>query len=69
MKRLLIFVAGTSLVLGTLSLSGCAYNDRNMPEDNQGATAGGNGAFGEDPARPGSYTGDRYSSPTTQPVR
>jgi hypothetical protein len=67
MKHLLSFVAAMSLALGGISMVGCATNDANMPPEDRGSTAGGNGAFGESPARPGSYSGDQYNSPTTQP--
>lgn len=74
MKRLLAFVAAASLSLGTFALVGCESTS-SMPPANQGSTAGGNGAFGESPARPGSYSGDQYNqygnqshAPSTQPV-
>jgi hypothetical protein len=70
MKSLLpIFVAGV-LVIAGVSLVGCS-NSQNPPPADQGSTAGGNGAFGTSPARPGSYEGDKYNqqgvTPTTQP--
>lgn len=74
MKRLLAFVAAASLSLGTFALTGCESMNSKPPED-RGATAGGNGAFGESPARPGSYSGDEYNqqgrqnvAPATQPA-
>jgi hypothetical protein len=57
-----------SISLGGISLIGCSNN---QPPEDQGSTAGGNGAFGESPARPGSHAGDQYNqqgvTPTTQP--
>jgi hypothetical protein len=58
-----------TIALGGVSLIGCSSN--NQSPGDQGSTAGGNGAFGESPARPGSHAGDQYNqqgvTPTTQP--
>lgn len=66
MKTFLPFLTVVSLALGTLTFVGCESN--NQSRGDQGATAGGNGAFGESPARPGSYQGDQYNNPTSQPA-
>lgn len=76
MKRFIPLLAAIVLGTGVLAFTGCATNDNSMPLSDHGATAGGNGAFGESPARPGSYSGDEYNqpashalAPTTQPAR
>jgi len=62
-----IFVAGLLSVAG-VTLVGCSNS---QPPDNQGTTAGGNGAFGTNPARNGSYQGEQSgqqpAAPATQP--
>lgn len=70
MKVVLSIFIAALLALGGISITGCA-NDQNQSAG-QGSTAGGNGAFGESPARPGSYSGDQYNqssnAPATQPA-
>ena len=66
-----ILFAGLLMVAG-VSLVGCSSsNQQNPPPDDRGGTAGGNGAFGESSARPGSHEGDQYNqqgaAPATQP--
>ena len=72
MKSMPSIIVAAALTLGGVSLWGCSSNNQ-APAD-QGSTAGGNGAFGESPARPGSHEGDRYNQegagtpgPATQP--
>lgn len=65
MKRLMSFVAAASLAVGGLVLAGCETSNENLPPDERGAYAGGNGAFGENPVNPGAYNGGG-SQPTTQ---
>lgn len=63
MRRVIAIVAGCSLALGSLALTGCeSSNQSDLPRDERGTTAGGNGAFGESPARPGDYSSDSSSS-------
>ena len=76
MRRVLSFVAAGALLVGGFSLVGCESNNQsNLPPDEQGATAGGNGAFGENPARPGDYDYGQHANnssavtPSTQPSR
>ena len=66
MKTVFTLAAAGLVSLGVLTAGGCGSNN-SQPSDNSNSTAGGNGAFGESPARPGSYQGDQYNRPTTQP--
>ena len=63
MQRLMTFIATASLAVGGLAFVGC---ESTLPPDERGAYAGGNGAFGENPVKPGAYTGGS-SQPATQP--
>ena len=55
MKRLITLAMAICLGVAGLSLVACESNDSgNLPPEN-GVTAGGNGAFGENPGRPGDY--------------
>jgi hypothetical protein len=70
MKAISLFVVLTAMAVSVFSVVGCSSS--NQPAADQGSTAGGNGAFGESPARPGSHEGDRYNqegagAPATQP--
>jgi len=56
MKRLITLTAVVCLGVAGLSLVACeSDNSNNAPPDQNGVTAGGNGAFGENPDRPGDY--------------
>ena len=62
------------LSVGALTLVGCQPSNGgtgDQPNGQSNATAGGNGAFGENPAQPGEHSGERFnnSSPTTQPAQ
>lgn len=63
-----IFLTGT-LVISGATLIGCS-SEQNPPPAH-GGTEGGNGAFGTNPSRPGSYQGENSNTqgvtPTTQP--
>ena len=72
MTRFMSLVVAASLVIGGMTLAGCQPNNANdQPNAQSGGTAGGNGAFGENPAQPGEHSGERFnnSSPTTQPTQ
>ncbi len=56
MKRTILTIAGLSLALGCAGLTGCASSENKpLPASEAGATAGGNGAFGTNPAGAGDY--------------
>ena len=66
-------VVASALALGSACLIGCESNN-SSPDHGY---AGGNGAFGENPAQPGERSGQRFNSsdstsfnngPTTQPT-
>lgn len=59
-----LFVAGALAVAGA-SLVGCNSNQNPPPAHN--GTEGGNGAYGTNPQRPGSYQGEQGAAPATQP--
>ena len=67
MKRLMSLFAVASLAVGGLVLAGCDSSSENLPPNERGAYAGGNGAFGESPVNPGVYSSDSGSQSTTQP--
>jgi hypothetical protein len=68
MKRLISLAAAGCLALGGLALAGC-QSTANTPYGNNAGTAGGNGEFGESPAQPGSYTGERaHPAQTNSPA-
>ena len=56
MKRIILCVASGTLAVGALTLVGCGSNQSDLPPNERGTTAGGNGAFGESPAQPGEYS-------------
>lgn len=57
MKRLITLTAALCIGLAGLSLVACeSDNSNNLPPGENGATAGGNGAFGENPGQPGDYS-------------
>lgn len=69
MKWLLSLAAAIGISAATMTMVGCESTGSASHGD-MGAMAGGNGEFGENPAHPGSYNGDRYSvPPATQPSR
>ena len=64
--------AAACLTVSGIALVGCESTNAPPPSE-RGATAGGNGEFGESPVNPGTYSNDRNAdvstSPTTQPSR
>jgi hypothetical protein len=57
MLRLTTLAVVATLALGSFALVGCeSENQTDLPRDKSGYTAGGNGAFGENPAQPGDYS-------------
>ena len=66
MMRFTSWAVVAALALGSFALVGCESNNQSdLPRDESGYTAGGNGAFGEKTAQPGDYSrGDagHYSS-------
>lgn len=69
MRHLSRLALALSLCVGTLSVYGCNSNGQQPSSDSQAGTSGGNGTMGENPAHPGSYSGDKYNTPpTTQPA-
>lgn len=74
-RPLLSYGLALILSMGAFATVGCnSDKGSNPPPGDSGATAGGNGAFGESPSRPGSYSGDRYQqnqggAPATQPAQ
>ena len=72
MVKITSLVVGGTL-LGGLAVLGCQSNNSpdQQPNGQSNATAGGNGAFGENPAQPGEHSGERFnnSTPTTQPAQ
>ena len=68
MKRFYSIATAAILVSASMTFIGChGENGSNKPSSDQGSTAGGNGAFGENPARPGSHTGDPGTAPPSDP--
>ena len=65
MMRFTSVAVAAALALGSVAFMGCeSDNQTDLPRDEAGTTAGGNGAFGESPARPGDYSNSSsgYSS-------
>ena len=63
MLRVTTLAVATALALGSFALVGCESNGQSdLPRDEAGYTAGGNGAFGENPAQPGDYNYSNSSS-------
>ena len=57
MTRFTSLAVATALALGSVTFLGCeSDNQSDLPRDQSGYTAGGNGAFGENPAQPGDYS-------------
>ena len=69
MTRFMGLIVATSMAAGGILFVGCQSNNPDRSNGDSGGTAGGNGAFGENPAQPGEHSGERFnnSSPTTQP--
>jgi hypothetical protein len=56
MNRITSLFTAAILAVGACSMVGCeSPNQTDLPSNERGTTAGGNGAFGENPARPGDY--------------
>ncbi len=55
MKRTSTAIAAFSILIGSSIFIGCASNDSALPASDRSSTAGGNGAFGENPADAGDY--------------
>lgn len=72
MKPVLPLLVAGLLAAAAASFAGGCSSNQNQPPEDRGSTAGGNGAFGESPARPGSHEGDQYNqqgvAPATQPA-
>jgi hypothetical protein len=66
MKRIYSIAMLVILASSTTAFLGCHSDNENSTADN-GGKAGGNGAFGENPAHPGTYTGDPGTTPQTNP--
>jgi len=65
--KLTTLVAAAALMIGGISLIGCEPN--NNPSGGQdNGYAGGNGAFGENPANPGEHSGQRFQNDTNNPA-
>jgi len=72
MKKFMSLVVVGTLAIGGASLVGChSNNPEEQPNGQSNGTAGGNGAFGENPAQPGEHSGERFnnSSPSTRPAQ
>ncbi|HWE04117.1 MAG TPA: hypothetical protein VG326_17050 [Tepidisphaeraceae bacterium] len=65
MKAVMGLAAGLSLLLGGVAFMGCTSDQSTLPRSEQGAYAGGNGEFGENPEQPGTY--HHAPAPATQP--
>jgi len=61
MKLLHLLTIVGILSIGGIALIGCQASDQNLPANENGTTAGGNGAFGESPENPGVYQRDDAS--------
>ncbi|HEX4793868.1 MAG TPA: hypothetical protein VH370_08760 [Humisphaera sp.] len=61
MKLLHVLAIVSTLSIGGFALIGCQSSDQNLPANENGTTAGGNGAFGESPENPGVYQRDDVS--------
>ena len=67
MKRLTYCLLFSTLLLGAPILTGCATTPQSATasaQSNDNPYAGGNGAFGEDPANPGQYASAHSSADT-----
>jgi hypothetical protein len=72
MKDFMSLVLVGTLTIGAMTVNGCnSNNPSEQPNGQSNGTAGGNGAFGENPAQPGEHSGERFnnSTPTTQPAQ
>jgi len=75
MKRMVLILVAAALGIGGIGLAGCGSSGRfgRSASQQDGPYAGGDGAFGEDPANPGEHSGERFraailaSAATTQP--
>ena len=61
MKLLHVLTIISTLSIRGLSLIGCSVRDWDLPANENGTTAGGNGALGESPENPGVYQSDEAS--------
>lgn len=70
MKTALSVLVSSTLMFAGVSVIGCSQ-EQNPPAAHSGSE-GGNGAFGTNPVRPGSYAGENSNqqgvTPTTQPA-
>ena len=55
MKAFISFVALSAIACGALASGGCESMHDSDSSTHHSNTSGGNGAFGESPAKPGSY--------------
>ena len=62
MKRNSTAIAAFSILLGTTVFIGCASDESALPAGERSSTAGGNGAFGENPAQAGGYDSSANSN-------
>ena len=68
MKRVAILLSSVVIGVSGLAMVGCQSSaGTDLPPGERANTSGGNGAFGEDPVRPGRYSNTNQSSPATQP--
>lgn len=69
MKAILSFVAVAVVTVGLSALIGCESmhhdSDNSSSSVNHAQTSGGNGEFGETPARPGRYNSDNGTGGNT----
>ena len=65
MKALISFVALSAMSCGAAALSGCESMHDSDNSAHHSTTSGGNGAFGESPAKPGSYGNTPADAPGT----
>ena len=55
MKSFVSIVAASLVVCGSLAVAGCESMHHSDSSTHHAETGGGNGAFGESPAKPGAY--------------
>ena len=67
MKLLHVLTIVGILSIGSFALIGCQASDPDLPANENGTAAGGNGAFGESPENPGVYQSDHVSRPSAAP--
>src|SRR4051794_21585469 len=59
MKPVLTIAVSITIAVSGMAIVGCESNNRASTSTNDNVMAGGNGAFGESPERPGAYNNDR----------